>query len=135
MKTFISKYQNVINILIPIVIIAFLLFTTNLEQRISEIDRAYMIDTITLNNSFITLNVAASTQNNESFQKTKSDIDEQIKKFNYKYENLEKEREMKNNKKLWVDRVIYTLTFLLVIFNTTLITKKYSPDLLLKNYQ
>lgn len=117
MKSIFSKHQNIINILFPIIITACIFYSGNIGQRISEIYTDYIIDTNTLNNSFITLNIKASIQDDESFQKIKKDIGEQMKQFNKKYEVEEKEKKTLEADKLWLDRVIYFLTFLLFIFN------------------
>lgn len=128
MKSFFLRHQKAINILLPIIITICIFYSGNLGQRISEIYTIYIIDTNTLNNSFITLNIKASIQDNEQFQKIKNDVGEQVKQFTEKYENLEKEKKTKENQKLWLDRTIYILTLLLILFNTVLTTQVIDPD-------
>ena len=127
MKSILSKRQNTINILLPIIITVCTFYSGNLGQRISEIYADYIIGTNTLNNSFITLAIAASVQDSESFQKIKKDINEQVKQFTEKYEREEKEKRVIETRKLWVDRVTYTLILILIIFNVLIATEKVAP--------
>lgn len=116
MKSF-SKYKNAINIFLPVIITVGFFYSGNLGHRISEIYANYIVDTNTLNNSFITLNIKASIQDSDGFQKVKKDISDQMELFNQKYEKEEKEKKAKELRKLWLDRAIYVLTFFLIIFN------------------
>jgi|SRR3990167_9589583 len=102
-------------ILLPIIIMIGIFYSGNLGQAISEIETAYVIDTNTLNNSFITLGIKATQQDKQAFQDVRNDLSEQMKKFNAKYEKDEKERQIKKNTKLWVDRVIYVLLLIQTI--------------------
>jgi len=124
MSRFLFKHEKKINILLPIITTVCIFYSGNLGQRISEIYTNYIIDTNTLNNSFITLGINVSTNNAESFQKTKSDLNKQMERFNGKYEKEEKEVKTNELIKRWVDRVIYLLMFLMIIFNIFVPTKK-----------
>lgn len=122
-KYFFSNYIYSINIILPIIITAAIFYSDSLEQRISEIQSNYIIDTNTLNNSFITLSINTHAEDKEVYQKTKNDLKIQMTKFNEKYEREENERRSKKLLQNWVDRVIYVLIFFLIIFNVGLTSR------------
>ncbi|KKS66154.1 MAG: hypothetical protein UV36_C0035G0009 [Parcubacteria group bacterium GW2011_GWC2_42_6] len=108
MKLLFSNLDK-ISIILTITITACIFYSSNLGERISEIETEYIIETNTLNNSFITLGVKADLQDNQGFQEVKNNLNEQMKRFNEGYDTKESERQLKKNKKLWVDRIIYIL--------------------------
>ena len=117
MKFNFSKYKNVINVLLPLIITTGVFYSSNVDQKISQIYSDYTIATNTLNNSFITLNIKATQNDDDGFQKTKNDISKYLEKFNNEYKHREKEKEILECKKKWTDRTIYVLSFLLFIIN------------------
>ena len=117
MKAFIFKHQKVINIILPTIITGCIFYSVILGQKISRIRTDYLLDIITINNSFITLNVNASTQNNESFQKTYNNIKEQIERFNQKYSVEEKRLKARETFKWWFDLAPHILIFLMIVLN------------------
>lgn len=108
----------------PVIVTICIFYSGNLGQRISEIYTSYTIDAITINNSFITLDINASTNNNESFKETKNNLSEQMRQFNDKYNKGIVEAELKDVIKWWVDKIIYLLIFFMIIFNIFIPTKK-----------
>lgn len=124
MKLNFSKYKNIINVLLPLIITVGTFYSGNIDQKISQIYSDYIIDTNTLNNSFITLNIKAAINDDDGFQKIKNDIGEYLEKFNKKFEPREKEKKVLEHKKKWADRSIYILSFLLFIINVVNIKTK-----------
>ncbi|GEM_PF-3268336 len=127
MRLLLSNYQQTINIILPIVITATIFYSGSLEQRISEIQSNYIVDTNTLNNSFITLSIILHAEDVEVHQKTKSDLNTQMSMFNEKYEQEEKERKTKKLLQKWTDRAIYALTFSLLMFNVLVPSQNTHP--------
>ena len=124
MISFFTKHERQINIILPVIVTICIFYSGNLGQRISEIYTSYTIDAITINNSFITLDINASTNNNESFKETKNNLSEQMRQFNDKYNKGIVEAELKDVIKWWVDKIIYLLIFFMIIFNIFIPTKK-----------
>lgn len=123
-KSFLVKRQKRINAVLLIGITACIFYSGVLEQRISEIYTNYVIATNTLNNSFITLAVSASIQDDEAYQKTKDSLNEQMIRFNEDYEKEENERKHKKAIKHWIDIIIYIFMLSMFIFNIVIPDKK-----------
>ena len=117
MRSFFFKHKRKINLLLPIIITLAIFASDGLQQKISEIYTSYIIDTNTLNNSFVTLSVFVSAEDSESLQKQKNNLNEQMKQFNMKYDKLEEKLNTKKTIQGWIDRLIYTLTLLLILLN------------------
>lgn len=125
MKLVLFDHQNTINIILTTIIVVTIFYSDSLEQKISEIQSDYIIDTNTLNNSFITLDIDLYIEDHEAYQKIKNDLKIQMNRFNEKY--VRKESEIWINKLLqkWIDRTIYVLTFMLILFNTLVSLRNY----------
>ncbi len=128
MRSLLFNYKQTINIILPVVITAAIFYSGSLEQRISEIQSDYMIDTNTLNNSFITFSINLHAEDAKVYQKTKNDLSAQMSRFNEKYEREEKERRTKKLLQKWIDRAIYALTFSLIMFNVLATSQNTHPD-------
>ena len=128
MKLFFSNYQQIINIILPVIITGAIFYSDGLEQKISDIQSNYIIDTNTLNNSFIALSINIRAENPDSYQKVKDDLKVQMDKFNKKYEQQEQERMSAKLLQKWIDRLIYTLTLVLIIFNVAIYKRNGYSD-------
>lgn len=131
MKLNFSKYKNILNIFLPLIITVGIFYSGNINQKISQIYSDYLIYINTLNNSFITLNIKATINDDAQFQKIKNDISEYLKKFNKEYDSREVEEKILKNKKKSIDRIIYVLTFLLFIINA--VSVKTKQRIIVKN--
>ena len=109
------NHTDRINILIQVVIVICIFYSANLGQDISGIETSYIIDTNTLNNSFITLGIKAAQQDKQGFQNMKNDLSQQMKQFNAKYEKDEQERKTKKSTKFLVDNISYMLLLVQII--------------------
>ena len=128
MKLFFSNYQQIINIILHVIITGAIFYSDGLEQKISDIQSNYIIDTNTLNNSFIALSINIRAENPDSYQKVKDDLKVQMDKFNKKYEQQEQERMSAKLLQKWIDRLIYTLTLVLIIFNVAIYKRNGYSD-------
>lgn len=119
MKLLAPEYHQIVNIILPVIITGAIFYSNSLEQRISDIQSGYIIDTNTLNNSFITLGINIHSENPAIYQKTKDDLKIQMDEFNKTYEQKEQEKKTTEWLQKWVDKLIYTLTLILILFNMT----------------
>lgn len=117
MKIFILKHEKTINIIFPLIITACIFYSGVIGQEISKIRNDYLIDVVTINNSFITLAINASNQNNKQYQETYNNISKQMEKFNHRYSAEEKTLKGKENFKRWFDLTPYILIFLMIRLN------------------
>ena len=120
---FLKENRVIINTILPIFIMLGIFYSGNLGQRVSEIDTNYIIDTNTLNNTWIALDIFASEKNLELYKQTKNNLNDQMKTFNERYGILEKEKLDIKNKKDWVDAIIYILIVLQFLYNSVILNK------------
>lgn len=127
MRIFLQKRREIILVLIPIILAILTLYAGELERRISEIYTSYLIDVVTLNNSFITLAINVAGQDMDSIQKVKSSLNDQMGAFNNKYGDVESELKWKEFLASKANSIIFIILLLQMII-VVLVPPKSQSD-------
>jgi hypothetical protein len=115
-KGFAASNLELINVLFSLLITVGIFYSGNIGQRISDIETSYVIDTNTLNNSFISLSISTHLAGN-AYENINRDLVGQMAQFNEKFETLQSERTGKQFVKMWLDRFVYALIFCQILTN------------------